>query len=286
MAAEIVWSRIRRRRVHDLRDSAGNVAILVGGQLLKPLTLAWTFLVLSQVESLQWFRWSETAWAFVLGFLVVECAYYWYHRLSHEVPLLWTMHHTHHSSPWMNLTTAVRLNWVAKFVSPLFFAPLVLLGLSPRLVVGSLALGLVYQFFLHTQAVGRLGWFEGLLLNTPSAHRVHHGSNTRYIDTNYGGALIIWDRLFGTYEPETEPVRYGVTTGFVGYNPLVIQLRPLWRYLRGDWKRESQVNAERAALAHVTSENVTSEHVSSEDVISMRRWPSGALEPISSDREC
>ena len=243
VSAELVWSRLRRRHVYDLRDSLSNVAMMIGNALIKPLSVAWAWFVLSRFEGLQPFRLPGTLWVFVLTFLAVDCAYYWYHRLSHEVPLLWTMHHTHHSSMKMNLTVAVRLNWVAKFVAPLFYAPLVLLGVSAEVVVASLALGLAFQFFLHTEAIGRLGWFEGWLLNTPSAHRVHHGSNSEYIDKNYGGALIIWDRLFGTYQREEAPVQYGVTTGFVSYNPFIVQLRPLWRFLRGDWEREKQIDA-------------------------------------------
>lgn len=151
------------------------------------------------------------------------------------------MHYTHHSSPWLNFTTALRLNWISKFISPLFFAPLVLLGISPAFIIASLALGLVWQFFLHTEAIGRLGWLEGKLLNTPSAHRVHHGRNVQYIDRNFAGALIIWDRLFGTYEPEAERVRYGVSSGFAGHNPLVIQFLPLWKYIRGQWYAGKQI---------------------------------------------
>ena len=242
--AELLWSRRAGRRVYDLRDSLGNVAILVGGALIKPLSVAWTWFVLSRFEGWQAFELAATPGAFLLTFVAVDGAYYGYHRLSHEVPLLWTMHHTHHSSPWMNLTTAVRLNWVAKFVSPLFFAPLVLLGLDAEFIAASSALGLAFQFFLHTEAIGRIGWLEGIV-NTPSAHRVHHGSNSCYIDKNFGGVLMIWDRIFGTYAHEHEAVRYGVTTGFVGYNPLVVQLRPLWRFLRGDWKRERRIDEER-----------------------------------------
>jgi sterol desaturase/sphingolipid hydroxylase (fatty acid hydroxylase superfamily) len=200
---------------------------------------------MSLIEPLQVFRLPDTAWAFLVTFVIADFAYYWYHRLSHEVPLLWTMHHTHHSSPWMNFTTAMRLNWIAKFVSPVFFAPLVLLGLSPEFLALSLTLGLLFQFFLHTEVIGRLGWFEGKLLNTPSAHRVHHGSNTQYIDKNFAGVFVVWDRLFGTYTREEEPVRYGVTTGFVGHNPLVVQFKLLSQYIRGEWRREKTIAAER-----------------------------------------
>ena len=147
----------------------------------------------------------------------------------------------------MNLTTAVRLNWVANFFAPAFFLPLVLIGFSAEWVAISLALGLFYQLFLHTEAIPRLGWFEGKFFNTPAAHRVHHGSNSIYIDKNYGGALIVWDRIFRTYQPETEKVNYGVTTGSVGYNPFVIQLAPLFNFLRGRLKRERTIDRERAA---------------------------------------
>lgn len=245
VAAESAWSAVRGRRIYNPRDSLTNFSMAVGNNLLRPLSLAWKYAVFSLIEPFQYYALPITPWAFALTFLIADGAYYWYHRLSHEIPIMWTMHHTHHSSPWMNLTTAVRLNWVANFVSPFFFAPFILLGLSPELMTASLAIGLFYQFFLHTEAVPPLGRIEGTILNTPSAHRVHHGSNSRYIDKNYAGALIIWDRLFGTYQPEVEPVCYGVTTGFVGHNPFVIQIAPLWKYLRGDWKREKEIDRTR-----------------------------------------
>ncbi len=245
IVAEAVWSRAGNRQVYNVRESISNVTMLVVNSLLKPITILWTVTVSSLFEPLQLFQLPDTAWAYLLTFVLVDLAFYWYHRLSHEIPLLWTMHHTHHSSPWMNLTTAVRLNWVAKFVSPVFFAPLVILGMSPFVIGVSLALGLLYQLFLHTEAIGRLGGFEGTLLNTPSAHRVHHGRNRQYIDKNYAGVFIVWDRLFGTYEPEEERVHYGVTTGFVGYNPLVVQFQPLWKYIRGEWRREKHIVSER-----------------------------------------
>lgn len=242
LLVEAAWSWLRDRGVYNLKETAANIGIAIGSNLIKPFSLAWKYFIFSLIEPMQFYTLPKTGWVFLLTFLVADCAYYWYHRLSHEIPLMWTMHHTHHSSLWYNLTTAVRLNWLANFVSPLFFAPLVLVGFSPFWVTASLALGLFYQFFLHTEAVPRLGRFEGLLLNTPSAHRVHHGSNSQYIDKNYGGALIIWDRLFGTYEAEGEKVRYGVTSGFVGHNPFVIQFAPLIKYVRGEWRREKDLD--------------------------------------------
>ena len=236
---ELTWSMIRRRPVYSAGETLANLTIAVGNGLLRPAALAWSYFVMAWLESAQRLALPETAWAFVLTFIVVDFVYYGYHRASHELRWLWTMHHTHHSSPWYNFSTAVRLNWMAKFISPLFFAPLVVVGFSAEFVALSLALGLVYQLFLHTEAVPSLGHLEGLLLNTPSAHRVHHGSNPQYIDRNYAGVFIVWDRLFGTYQPEGERVRYGVTTGCLGHNPLVIQFAPLLRHLNGSFHREA-----------------------------------------------
>jgi len=237
---EMVWSYYKKKGLYNFKETLGNFGILIGNNLLKPLALGWKFLVFSAIESFQIFDIPANVYTIILTFFVAEFAYYWYHRLNHEIPVLWTLHHTHHSSPWMNLTTAVRLNWLGKFVSPVFFIPFVLMGCSPEILVGSLALGLFYQFFLHTEAVGRLGFLEGWLLNTPSAHRVHHGSNKKYIDKNFGGMLIIYDRLFGTYEPETEKVKYGVTTGFFSHNPIKLNFLPLWQYLEGNWRKENK----------------------------------------------
>lgn len=238
-AVELGWSLLRRRAVYNAAETLANLAIAIGNGLIRPVALAWSYLLMSWLEPAQPFALPGTLPAFLLTFVVVDFAYYWYHRGSHQLRWLWAMHHTHHSSPWFNFSTAVRLSWLAKFVTPVFFAPLVLLGFSAEFIAASLALGLVYQLFLHTEAVPPLGRFEGVVLNTPSAHRVHHGSNAPYIDRNFAGVFILWDRIFGTYEPEGERVRYGVTTGFLGHNPLVIQFAPLANYLRGRFSREA-----------------------------------------------
>jgi len=179
ITTEVIWSYLNKNGAYDLKESVANLGILIGSNLLKPLSLAWKYLVFSAVATYQVFDISTNVFTIVITFLVAEFAYYWYHRLSHETPLLWTLHHTHHSSPKYNLTTAFRLNWLGAFVSPIFFLPFILVGFSPEIFSASLAIGLLFQFFLHTEAVGRLGFWEGSLLNTPSAHRVHHGSNEK-----------------------------------------------------------------------------------------------------------
>ncbi len=240
MICECLWSLWTRRTISQPKEVMANLALLLGNQLIRPLTLAWKLFVLSLLEPLQLFQLPVTPATMLLTFLAVEFLYYWYHRLSHEIPFLWAIHHTHHSGSHMNLTTAVRLNWLGGFVSIPFFLPLVLLGFSPNLIVLSLAVNLLFQFFLHTEAVTTLGKLEGLLFNTPSAHRVHHGSNPAYIDKNYGGFLIIFDRIFGTWQPEGEKVRYGVTTGPVSRNPFVIVFHPLLLWACGAFHREKK----------------------------------------------
>lgn len=238
LIAEIIWARIKGKNVYSFKESLGNLGIFLGNNLMKPLSLAWKYLVFGWVAKFQFFSIPTNVFTVILTFFAAEFVFYWYHRLSHETPLLWTLHHTHHSGMQMNLTTAVRINWIGAFVSPLFYIPLVLVGFSPQVLIICILLGLFFQYFLHTEAIKKLGIFEGLFFNTPSAHRVHHGSNEKYIDKNYGGTFIIFDRLFGTYQPETEKVTYGVTTGFYSNNPLVLNFKPLIEFVTGKWKRE------------------------------------------------
>ena len=212
---EITWSKILKKRVFNTQESMANLGIFIGNTILKPISISWKYLILGWIESFQFFSIPNNVYTIVLTFLVTEFGFYWYHRWSHEIPLLWTFHHTHHSGMKMNLSTAVRLNWIGTFLSPLIYIPFVLLGFSADLIIICLLVSLFFQYFLHTEAVGKLNFLEGLFLNTPSAHRVHHASNEKYIDKNYGGMLIIFDRIFSTYEPETEKVRYGVTQVFI-----------------------------------------------------------------------
>ncbi len=144
--------------------------------------------------------------------------YYWNHRLSHESRALWATHVVHHSSERYNLSTALRQPVADAVTVSLPYGVLCLFGLSPELVATARGVNLLYQFWIHTETIGRLGPPEAVL-NTPSHHRVHHGSNRRYLDRNHGSILIIWDRLFGTFEPEGEPAVYGLTTDIKTFNP-------------------------------------------------------------------
>ena len=157
-------------------------------------------------------------WVWVLLFFADDLSYYAYHRAHHRIRLFWATHVVHHSSQHYNLSTALRQDWMP--ISSIFFwAPLALLGFQPWMILLAISWNLLYQFWIHTEKIKRLpGWYEAIF-NTPSHHRVHHGANEQYLDKNYGGILIIWDKLFGTYEPERERVRYGLTTNIETLQP-------------------------------------------------------------------
>ncbi|QSX36296.1 sterol desaturase family protein [Shewanella sedimentimangrovi] len=160
--------------------------------------------------------------SFLLLLLAQDFCYYWFHRASHRVRWMWAAHVAHHSSENMNFSTAFRQSMLYPLAGMwMFWIPLVIIGFDPAWVVFSVLASLGFQFFVHTQLVGKLGWLESLF-NTPSHHRVHHGSNPQYIDKNYAGVLIIWDRLFCTFEPEIETVRYGITKPVNSFNPLKV----------------------------------------------------------------
>jgi len=149
-------------------------------------------------------------WAWIVLLFAEDLCYYWFHRIHHDVRILWACHVNHHSSQHFNFSTALRQPLLTPLTGPLFWAPLPLIGFPPWMVLTAQAWSLLYQFWLHTEAVDRLGPLEWFM-NTPSHHRVHHGKNIAYLDKNHGGIFIIWDRLFGTFAPEVEPVVYGLT---------------------------------------------------------------------------
>jgi sterol desaturase/sphingolipid hydroxylase (fatty acid hydroxylase superfamily) len=218
IVAEIIWSWRKDKKLYSVKGTLSNLSILAGFQFSKLLFAGYQLTILGWASDMAVCSLPANAWTFGACFILADFAYYWFHRVSHIWEPLWAFHLIHHSSQTMNLTTAYRLNWFGALVSPVFFVPLAVLGFSPTFIVASYALNLLYQFFLHTEAIGKLGVIEGIM-DTPSAHRVHHGSNPLYLDKNFGGVLIIWDKIFHTYQPETEKVRYGLTTGFHSNNP-------------------------------------------------------------------
>jgi sterol desaturase/sphingolipid hydroxylase (fatty acid hydroxylase superfamily) len=150
-----------------------------------------------------------------------DFAYYWHHRFEHEIRLFWACHVNHHSSRYFNFSTALRQPWTP-FLGIVLYPPLAFLGVRPWMILVSGGFNLIYQFWVHTEAVGKLPRPIELVFNTPSHHRVHHGTNTQYLDKNYGGILIVWDRIFRSFEEEEERVVYGLTKDIDTFNPLRI----------------------------------------------------------------
>jgi sterol desaturase/sphingolipid hydroxylase (fatty acid hydroxylase superfamily) len=178
---------------------------------------------------------TDQVWPWVLLFFLDDLAFYAYHRISHEVRVFWASHVVHHSSQHYNLSTALRQPWVPITAVP-FWAPLALLGYQPWMIFAMQSVSLIYQFFLHTERIHRLPRPIELIFNTPSHHRVHHGTNDLYLDRNYGGMLIIWDRIFGSFEPEDEKAVYGLTTNIETFNPVRVAFHEyvaVWHDVRG-----------------------------------------------------
>lgn len=155
--------------------------------------------------------------------VATDFTYYWMHRCEHKVRLFWTMHSVHHSSEEYDLTTAMRLFWFLDFTLWIFFAPLIILGFHGLQVLSCMVIVFTYMTWVHTDKIDKLGWFDRFF-NSPSVHRVHHGANRQYIDKNYAGILVIWDRMFGSYEPEVEPVRFGLTKPVNSTSPIKVGL--------------------------------------------------------------
>jgi sterol desaturase/sphingolipid hydroxylase (fatty acid hydroxylase superfamily) len=173
--------------------------------------------------------------SFIGLFLLQDFCYYWFHRGSHKIRYMWASHVVHHSSERLNLSTAFRQSFTYPISGMwLFWVPIVLIGFEPEIVLGAVLLSLAYQFFVHTQVVPKLGWLEWVF-NTPSHHRVHHAKNPEYIDQNYGGVLIIWDRLFKTFVEERKDLKceYGITRQIHSHNPLYLTLHE-WKDLLTD----------------------------------------------------
>jgi len=175
-------------------------------------------------------------WGWVALFFCDEFSYYWFHRVSHECRFFWASHVVHHSSQRYNLSTALRQTWTGNLITFVFWIWLPIVGFEPVMIMTMKAISLLYQFWIHTELVRSIGPFEKVL-NTPSHHRVHHGSNPRYIDRNHGGTLIIWDRLFGTFEPENplDPPRFGLTQNIHTYNPVRIAFHEWIQMFRDAW---------------------------------------------------
>lgn len=197
---------------------------------------------------------ADAWWTWAALVFVDDLAYYVFHRVSHEMRLFWNFHVVHHSSNHYNLSVAVRQSWFSGTLHWIFYAPIMLLGFAPWMFLTIHGFNLIYQFWIHTRFIDRLGWFE-YIFNTPSHHRVHHGTNEQYLDMNYGGIFIFWDRLFGTFISETEEPRYGIIKPIEGYNPLWINTHGWFEMFDEFKKRKGVLQKARCVFASPNMEN-------------------------------
>ncbi|HEX6706057.1 MAG TPA: sterol desaturase family protein [Albitalea sp.] len=251
LPAVVVFSLIEalvlaRRTAYDWKAAGVSLLDLVGRtavQIFVPLSLATPFIVLAYQHRLTTI--ALDGWTALLAlFIGQEFCYYWFHRAAHRVRWFWCNHAVHHSPNQLNLSAAYRIGVLSRLTgSAVFYTPLVWLGFPPKIVFQMLSLNLLYQFWIHATWIPRLGWLEWVL-NTPSSHRVHHAANLEYLDANYGGVLIVFDRLFGTYRAERDelPCRYGLVTPMSGYNPLRIEFHQ-WAALARDLVRARSLRA-------------------------------------------
>ncbi|NEU07102.1 sterol desaturase family protein [Flavihumibacter sp. R14] len=217
---EIAYSVYRKLNYYRLNDSIANLSQGIGSQLVGLFLKTATFFAYLYIfDHWRFYTFPNTVWIWLLLFVGVDFFYYWFHRMSHEVNALWAAHIVHHQSEEYNLTVALRQSWFQGGFSWIFYLPLAFAGFDPIMFLTVSSFNTLYQFWIHTRAIGKMGPLEWIF-NTPSHHRVHHGSNKKYIDKNHAGSLIIWDRMFGTFQAEEEEVVYGITKPLASWNPV------------------------------------------------------------------
>jgi sterol desaturase/sphingolipid hydroxylase (fatty acid hydroxylase superfamily) len=249
---EIAWARRRAGdpgvRGHEARDAATSLGLGVANVLISSVTKLGSLALFTVLYEYRLLDLGTGVAVWIALLFAEDLCYYAFHRSHHEVRLLWAAHVNHHSSTYYNLSTALRQSVTTPITGPLFWAPLALVGFAPWMILTAQAWSLLYQFWLHTESIGRLGPLEWIF-NTPSHHRVHHGANVEYLDRNHGGIFILWDRLFGTFEPERAPVRYGLTTNLETFHPVKVAFHEFAAIAR-DVRRAPTVGAKlRYALA-------------------------------------
>ncbi|MFK7903667.1 MAG: sterol desaturase family protein, partial [Chitinophagales bacterium] len=236
---EVYLTRQSQQKIYQGKDTLVSLSMLFVAALVEffPKLLAYIAFVylhewspLQEIIGRQW-------WAWAMLFFLDDFTYYWFHRMNHEVRLLWAGHVTHHSSEYMNFGTALRQGVGERLHKFLFWLWLPLLGFDPLMIFTVIGINLFYQFWVHTELVDKMpAWFEAIF-NTPSHHRVHHASNLRYLDCNHAGVLIVWDKLFGTFseEKDTDKPVYGLTKNIDSFNPIYVathEYQTIWKDVR------------------------------------------------------
>jgi sterol desaturase/sphingolipid hydroxylase (fatty acid hydroxylase superfamily) len=234
IAVEVAIDFVARKK-RNYKETAANFGIGIVQEIIgSAIAFGFSFAGLSFFWTLTPLKIPVNIWTVLLAILVADFLYYWNHVAEHRIRFFWAHHSVHHSSTDFNLSVTLRLAWTEDFILWIFYIPMVLMGFHPLVVLLSIQATAVYQIWIHNQKIGLLGILDEFL-NTPSLHRVHHGANPQYIDKNYGAILCIWDKLFGTYEPEREKVVYGLTENIGTHNLIKINLfeyLKIWSYVK------------------------------------------------------
>lgn len=256
LALEAIADARMRADLYEWRDTAASLTMGLGNVIVNLAAKPITFAILLWAYRFAPIKLGFAWWVWVIAFFAEDFSYYWFHRTSHESRFFWASHVVHHSSQRYNLGTALRQTWTGSVTGWIFWLWTPFAGFHPVMIMSLQAFSLLYQFWIHTELIRSTGAAFEAVMNTPAHHRVHHGSNPQYIDRNHAGWLIIWDKLFGTFEPENEKVRYGLTTNIGTYNPVRIAFhewfdiardvlhahswRARWRYIFANpgWREE------------------------------------------------
>jgi sterol desaturase/sphingolipid hydroxylase (fatty acid hydroxylase superfamily) len=251
VALEAGADALMRRRLYEVKDTAASLTMGVGNLVVNLLAKVLQFSIFTALHRFAIFHIGYQWWAWALIFFADDFSYYWFHRVSHESRFFWASHVVHHSSQRYNLSTALRQTWTGSFMGFIFWLWMPVIGFPPAMIMTIGAISLLYQFWIHTELIRTLGPLERFL-NTPSHHRVHHGSNAKYIDRNHGGTLIVWDKLFGTFEPEdpADAPRFGLTTNINTYNPVRIAFHEWVDMARDVWNARGWRNKLRYAFGN------------------------------------
>ena len=219
---EIILTVKVKLKDYEFKDAGTSILMGLGNVFIGFISKAIVFGVFLVVYEYRFFMIPFVWWSWLLILFAEDFIYYWNHRIAHESRLFWASHVVHHSSKKYNLSTALRQTWTGGFYTFIFWLPLLLIGFHPVMLITQMSISLLYQYWIHTELITKLPkWFEAIF-NTPSHHRVHHATNPQYLDRNHAGIFIIWDKLFGTFEPEVEKPIYGLVTNIETYNPIKI----------------------------------------------------------------
>ena len=237
IAAEVIYSTVNGLGLYKFRDTLAGLGLLIGNFMIGLLTKSSIFFLYIYLYQFKFITVNELlpTWAvWIVTFIMIDFVYYWYHRFSHRVRFMWAVHMNHHSSEEMNFTVSLRQAWFGPITKVPFFIVMPLIGFDPIITAVAGVASTLWGVIGHTQWIRRLGVLEYFLV-TPSSHRVHHGSNECYIDKNYGNLLIVWDRLFGTFAEEIEPVKFGIRENVKTFNPIKITFM-FWQKMISDFK--------------------------------------------------